>query len=127
MVDVSKQFLDMGVAAHRDVIAGLEASVETDIMLDAHAGQACMDERSADRFCAVAFDFGVCVVVLVYQYHPDVPMFHLTDTSHLLLHMGFIGKWINPGIGSCTQGEEMMAIARRIVATSARGSKPITI
>ena len=126
MIDVSKGFLDMGKAEHRDILCGLEASSEMDKILDSHIEYPCLPEAVATKFCKMAFDFGACVTSLVRFYHPEVPVFHHTDKLHLLLHLGLISKYINPGLGSCYQGEEMMGVVRRIVNSSARASKPAT-
>ena len=49
-----------------------------------------------------------------------------TENAHLLLHMALFSGYVNPDLGSCYMGEELMAVIRRIVASSGRDSKPIT-
>ena len=61
MIDVSKRFLDMGKAAYRDILFGLEASRDMDKILDSHIDDPCLPEAVATRFCKMAFDFGACV------------------------------------------------------------------
>lgn len=51
-------------------------------------------------------------------FHPGTPLFNVSIKTHFVLHMGLISSFINPGLGSCWMGEDLMRTARSLIASS---------
>ena len=59
---------------------------------------------------------------LITHFQPEQNLFNYTIKSHYLLHFGMVGAYVNPILGACHQGEDLMKVAKRMVCTSAGGS-----
>ena len=123
---VARRILDLSKTFHRDMIRALDVSQSLDRILDAAGSAPILDDENRVKFKDGCFLFGQCLTSLIHHFHPHTPLFNWTEKTHLLLHMGVQSQWINPNLGSCYQGEELMAVARRIIAASCRASKPAT-
>ena len=72
----------------------------------------------------MCFLFAQCQNALIHHYHPHVALFNMTSKMHYVLHMGLIAQYINPGLGSCWQGEDLMNVAPRLVRAASAGNTP---
>jgi len=125
--EVATKYLDLGKAAHRDMLSGLKNPRRLDQILDGCRGQCMLPADLRVEYRSCSFTYCQAITALIWGYHPHVPAFHFTEKAHLLLHMAVLSEYVNPDLGSCYMGEELMAVMRRIVASSGRGSKPITV
>ena len=114
----------MDLPEHRDVVRGLALSVRMDAILDSHKWDAVLPEIESLEFLESTHQFNEVITALIGRYHPSPGLFHFTDKNHLLIHLGLDGRFINPGLGSCYQGEELMRIVKQLVGKQSRASKP---
>ena len=126
LAKVAEKYLDTDITAHRDMLSGLVASNRLDQILDACRGEVVLPPHLQTEYQAKSHTYCQVITALIWKYHPHVVVFHYTEKAHVLLHMALISQYINPDLGSCYAGEELMAVVRRIVASSSRASKPIT-
>ena len=124
MVEVWRKRMDPGNPQHRDVLSGLESSAEIDRILRVHRKSPRFPDDVAKRFRKHCFNFYEVQASLIQFYHPDTPLYNVTVKSHYLLHIGLIAAYMNPALGSCWQGEDMMRHVRSLVASSVNGSSP---
>ena len=48
-------------------------------------------------------------------------LFNLTIKTHYFLELALVSEFTNPLYGSCYQGEQMMQVVRKLVASTANG------
>ena len=116
--------MDPGNPQHRDVLSGLRSSAEIDKSLREYRRCPRFPDHVAKVFKDHCFDFYEVQASLIQHYHPDTPLHNVTPKSHYLLHLGLIAAYMNPALGACWQGEDMMRHVRKLVASCANGSSP---
>ena len=124
MVEVWQKRMDPGNPQHRDILSGLKSSAAIDKILRDYSRHARFPVAVAKRFRDHCFNFYEVQASLIEHYHPDTPLHNVTTKSHYLLHIGLIASYMNPGLGACWQGEDMMRHIRTLVASCANGSSP---
>ena len=122
---VWERHMDREEPEHRDMLAGLESSVEIDRILRMHRGAPRLPLAARTNFRAACFRYVQAQAALVAHYHPHTALFNVTTKSHLLLHLGMIAAYINPSLGAVWQGEDMMQVVRRLIAASSVGNNMV--
>ena len=79
----------------------------------------------ATEFCTETFRFAQCQASLIHHFHPHTPLFNQTVKTHYLCHLGLMAKHINPSLGACWAGEDLMISVRRLVKSSLHGNTPL--
>ena len=108
---------------HRDVLVGLHSSARLDEILADHRNKPRLPPDAAEEFRR-CFDFCLAQSALIAHYHPGVALYNVTTKSHYLMHLGMIAAFVNPSMGACWQGEDLMKVVRKMVGSCANGSKP---
>ena len=126
MIKIWSDKMDTGNQQHRDVLAGLVHSAEIDIVLKENKRRPSLPADAQVRLRTACFGFAAAQAALVTFYHPEIPLHNVTAKTHYLMHIALIGAYINPALGACWQGEDMMRVVRTLVQASSCGSGPIT-
>ena len=116
--------MNVNDAQHRDVLTGLVCSARIDAQLEEHRGKPRLPPTAREEFRDMCFEFVSAQASLVTFYHPTVPLHNTATNTHYLMHLGMVADFMNPSQGACWQGEDMMRVSRRLMASSAHGSKP---
>ena len=114
--------MDTNKPEHRDILAGLESSVEMDRIVRKHRTAPRLPFAARTAFRAACFRYVQAQAALVAHYHPHTALFNVTSKSHQVLHLGMMAAYINPSLGAVWQGEDMMRVVRRLVAASSCGN-----
>ena len=78
-----------------------------------------------NKFMKDAFEFCLVETALGEHFHPlHLAIFHFTIKSHYLLHIGMIARYINPRLGWCYSGEDMMGKIKHLVQHTYDGTPP---
>ena len=117
--------MDRNKPEHRDILAGLESSVEMDRILRKHRTAPRLPFAARTAFRAASFRYVQAQAALVTHYHPHIALFNVTSKSHLILHLGMMAAYINPFLGAVWQGEDMMQVVRRLIAASSMGNNMV--
>ena len=118
--------MDERNAQHRDIRDGLAASSEIDRILHEHRGLPRFPPAVRVKFRKACFTYMQSQAALINFYHPGTPLFNTAVKSHYILHLGLICEFINPSLGACWQGEDMMRVVRRLLQSCANGARPET-
>ena len=116
--------MDQSNAQHRDIRDGLAASSEIDRILHEHRGLPRFPPAVRVKFRKACFTYVQSQAALINFYHPDIALYNVTTKSHYILHLGLICEFINPSLGACWQGEDMMRVVRRLLQSCANGARP---
>ena len=119
---ILRRRMDPNNEQERDMVDGLDASARIDQTLKDYKSYYRFPPDVAERFRQDCFQFAQCQNALIHHYHPDVPLFNVTPKTHYVLHLGLIAKYINPGLGSCWAGEDLMRVARKLWQASCIGN-----
>ena len=124
LINVFSTHMDVNNDQHRDVLTGLVCSARIDQLLEDHKDKPRSPPVARKDFREMCFQFVSAQAALVAFYHPDIPLHNIATKTHYLMHLGMISDWMNPSQGACWRGEDMMRVSRRLLASSAHGSKP---
>lgn len=108
----------------RNILLGLNNCIRVDEILDQNRDKYALSEADATALETQCFQYGQQVSALILHYHPHTNRFRFTIKNHHLCHFGMLGHLINPALGSCHQGEDLMKVAKRLVVMSSHGAKP---
>ena len=122
---VANKYLSMDAAHHRDMVDGLEATMGIEQIIHEHKHHAKFPAGVAAEFRRLCFRFGQCQDSLIRHFHPDTPLFNVTVKTHYVLHLGLIAAYLNPHLGACWSGEDLMQIVRRLLVSCAPGCTPV--
>ena len=61
---------------------------------------------------------------LIAHDHPGVALYNVTTKSHYLMHLGMIAAFVNPSMGACCHGEDLVKVVTKVIPSCANGSKP---
>ena len=126
MVRVFDRCMDKGDSRHRIVMLGLRASARMEEILKETRGSYRMPEHLSAEFREACLTYTQALTHSIRAYVPGHAYFNWTKKSHVILHYADCSEFIHPSMGSCYQGEELMAIVRRLIQAVARASKPLT-
>ena len=105
------------------VLWSLEIAVNLNTLLDEHNRSPSLPDDVAKEFEANAFRFCGLMTKIGDALHPHgVALFNYTIEFHYLLHISLIAQYQNPLLGSCSQGEQMMAVVKRLAASCSRNN-----
>ena len=121
LYDVVKRHLDRASPAHRQVHLGFVLILKLEEILDDHADAHTFPQEVADEFFKCAWGF-VALSSALHQFYKERVIFNYTIKFHYLLHLGLIGRHINPRLGWCYGGEDFMMKVKKLVQSSYRGS-----
>ena len=124
LASVFAKFMDRSNPQHRDILCGLESSARIDSLLSRHKNEPVLPEPAVEALRKACWDFCLCQAALVQHYHPHTALFNNTIKGHGLLHIALCAEFVNPAIGACWSGEDMMLVVRRLAASSAHGCQP---
>ena len=113
--------MDVGRAEHRNIKLGLDNCIEIDRLLDDHANLYALPENAGIDLKRNCFEFCQILTALIGHYHPGQALFNFTIKTHYLMHFGQIGMYMNPALGACHEGEDLMKVVKRLVVSSATG------
>ena len=119
--DAFVELLDPTNEIHRWVIHGLYCSYTIEQILDSHRDCFKLPGGVAKRLLDAIVDFLAFQTKLRDHFGSRKQLFHVTIKSHYLLHIGIIGLYMNPRIGWCYSGEDLMGIFKKRIASSQRG------
>eukprot|EP00969_Alexandrium_andersonii_P362752 15460385-Alexandrium_andersonii.AAC.1 len=92
-------------------------------LLDEHRDEFVLPPAKAREFVQAAFALDALVTGLGNFYHTrGIHLFNFTIKFHYMLHISLETAVINPRMGWCYSGEEMMFRAKKIVQASYRGT-----
>ena len=110
---------------HRDVRLAQRASAGLEDIIDQNARAYRLQGQPAFKFAHPCFLYVGAVSNLGMHYHArGMWLFHFTIKFHYLLHIGLDCTEINPRVGWCYGGEDMMRIVKIVVQSCARGTAP---
>ena len=116
--------MDASNTQHKQIKLCLEVVVKMESMLDTYSDDYRFPPDAAAEWerCTVAFV--QLNTALGQYYHPRLPMkvFHFTIKYHYMLHIGLIGRYMNPRLGWCYAGEDFMKRCKSIVQACQDGS-----
>ena len=106
----------------------LECATKIEEILDAHASSYKLTDEVGRVFRQAVEAFVRSNSALGSHFHPQGKMlFTHTVKMHYMLHIAEISKHINPRLGWCYKGEDMMHKVKVIVQSSQRGSGPTVV
>ena len=110
---------------HRDMLEGLAASEQVDKIIGRNMMNYRPSEADAVLLVDSAYEFNRRNAALI-QYFRSVKknLFNFTIKFHYLLELALVGEYTNPSYGSCYQGEEMMAVVRKLISSCATSARP---
>ena len=105
------------------VIEAFDYALQIDSIISGSRGEYRLSVANELKLKRTTFSFCQAVTKLIKLMHP-APLFHYTIKSHYLCHIGLIGSFTNPGLGSCEDGEDIMKVVKRLISSAARGNTP---
>ena len=125
LLTIWERKMDPGFQQHRLIRFALKASVGLEDILDEHASDFRLMGEVASTFKDLCYQMVACVSALGQYYHPkNIWLFHVTIKAHYILHLGNSCGQLNPRLGWCYRGEDMMGKVKRLVQSCCRGSCP---
>ena len=112
---------------HADILTCLGYTREIDTILDSNSSDYVLPPLDAARLQECCWRFCQYIRKLVKYFHPrNMNAFHYTLKMHYLVHFGMVVSYMNPALGSCHSGEDLMKIVKRLISHSAVGARPAT-
>ena len=104
---------------HKQALFCLNAASTIEDLLDEFKEVFRLPAPAASTFEKTSFQFAQVQAALAAHYaEQNMCLFHVTLKSHDFLHIALQAKYINPRIGWCYTGEDMMAKAKAIAQSS---------
>ena len=107
---------------HEAILFMIDESLKIDVPLRKHSSAYRMEPPHCDNFRVACFQYCKAVTTCCRLCHPRAALFHFMMKSHYLLHLGVVSSYICPCLGDCSEGEDMMKVAKRLIASSSRGN-----
>ena len=121
-LNVFRSMMDELNAQHRDVVRALEHSIGIDDVLAANKHRYALSTDDSASLQGHCWGFAQTITALIKYFHRrDIPLFHYTIKTHLLIHIGLCSSYINPSMASCSEGEDMMKVVKRLMQSSISG------
>lgn len=123
MHTVFARYMDQTNRQHQQVNLCLELASRAENILDVCRDDWRLPEQAATEFRQCAFQFAQLQTSLAQFYHSRGEfLFHVTMKSHYFLHIAMSARAMNPRLGWCYSGEDLMAKVKGIVAASHFGA-----
>ena len=120
---VFEQYMGASCLQDRQIFAGLTACLDMEHLLDTHKDDYIMPKTAAAEFKDATHRFFQLNTIVGQHFHPMLTkLFHHTIKFHGLLHLGLIAAFMNPRMGSCFAGEDLMHKIKMIVQSCQSGS-----
>ena len=126
LIIVAKQYIGPDSPVHRAMLTGLELTAEIDKVIRDHKFEPKLKPDIAAHLKATCFGFCREQEFLIRAFRPNFALFNQTMKTHYLCHIGLMSSFVNPSLGSCWGGEDLMQVARRLVKSSQLGNQPDT-
>ena len=107
---------------HATIAYMIDESLNINTILEQHAAAYRMEPPHCHHFRDACFEYCKAITACCNLCHPRAPLFHFTLKSHYLLHLGVIARYVCPCLGDCSEGEDLMKVAKRLIASSARSN-----
>jgi hypothetical protein len=107
---------------HETILFMIGESLKINVLLEKHSSAYRMEAPDCDHFRVACFQYCKAVTACCRLCHPRAALFHFTLKSHYLLHLGVVASYICPCLGDCSEGEDLMKVAKRLIASSSRGN-----
>lgn len=115
----------VGLDEHDCILLALDNCIRIDEVLDLNVTSYRLPPADAKVLTDACFEFGQCMTMLIQHYHPlNANLFHFTIQTHYLMHFGLAAKYINPAMGACHAGEDLMKVVKRLISSSAASLPP---
>lgn len=106
----------------------LQLAVRMEVVLDQNAGSYALPDRAQKEFEHCASTFVQINSALGHHFHPQgLRLFNHTIKFHYMSHLSLISRRVNPRIGWCYSGEDLMQRVKLVVAASQRGAGPSVV
>ena len=120
--------MDNRHARHVQIRMALELSVEAEEILDAHPRDVRLPRVVGARMKECLLNYLILFNALGKYYTSaegqGIQLFDVTVKAHYLAHIALMCVYINPRLGWCYAGEDMMQHAKRLFSACTRGTKP---
>lgn len=104
---------------------GLDMAAKVEGLLDDYAGAYCLPPAAQHEFSGALTSLIQLQGSLAQHFHNQgIYLFHFTIKSHYALHIADIARYINPRLGWCYSGEDMMSKVQGLARASLRGTQP---
>ena len=122
---VFRQLMKPDDKQHKQVKLGLQCAARMEAILDANATAYRLPPAVAQEYEHQVNSLVQLQAALGNFYHPQGrAMFHFTVKSHYAMHLGMTARYINPRVGWCYSGEDMMSKVVSLAQASMRGTRP---
>lgn len=116
--------MDASNREHQQVKLGLDMAVRAEEILDEHATEYCLPLGAQQEFAKSLTSLIQLQSALGHHFHgKGAFLFHFTIKSHYALHIALISRYINPRLGWCYAGEDMMNKVQSLARASLRGTR----
>ena len=124
---VWREFRTPGDAIHDQVELCLQCLVFLDETMDAHRHLDAFPENVAENFQQAGFALSASMNFLLIHFATRRPaefLFNIVPKNHYLCHIALAAAYINPALGLCYTGEDMMHQMKRLSAGCVKGNGP---
>lgn len=109
---------------HKQVKLALQCAARMEAILDEHAAAYCLPLAAAQEYEKSINSLVQLQAALGAFFHPQGrALFHFTVKSHYAMHLGMMSRYINPRVGWCYSGEDMMSKVVSLAQASMRGTR----
>lgn len=110
---------------HQSVELMLELAIKIEATLDEYADHFVFPKDVIREFQKSCFAFVALNSALGDHYHNTCKLyFHHTVKFHYILHIAQVAAYINPRLGWCYSGEDLMSKVKVLIQGSNKGTKP---
>jgi len=114
---------DNTVEIQRHMKMGLKATVDMENIMSVWSAVYRWPRNVHREFDRNAIKFCLVQTALGEHFHPlRIALFHFTIKSHYLLHIALASLYINPRLGWCYSGEDMMGKVKHLIQGTYRGT-----
>ena len=118
-----EHFMDHTNQQHQQIMLIFKSILNIELILDHHAAEYRFPPEVAKDFQNYAFGFVALSTALSKHYHTrGILLFNFTIKFHYTMHLGLMAAYINPRLGWCYSGEDMMQKIKLIVQASYKGT-----
>lgn len=119
------QFQQRGNRQHEVVVLMLDLAILIGRILDDHADAYTLPAKASKDLHKCLFAWAQLNTELGTFFHPrGALLFNHTIKTHYMLHIGLQAAYINPRLGWCYAGEDLMQRTKKLVQSCHRGTGP---
>jgi hypothetical protein len=128
MMDVWTKHMDPENNLHQSIALALSYSARAEDILDENHTVCAMPEEASHELQLVLLNF-LCLFQSLHRSYlemaPAVLLFSVTVKAHMLAHLAFACKHMNPVFGWCYMGEDFMRLMRKLTGACCKGNTPV--